>query len=374
MSTFYIIVNSAFGIEAVTKRELQELGIPDTQAFDGRISFKGDWQTICELNINLRTADRVMLKIAEFDALTFDELFDNTFNSPFENFLNIHSRILVNAKSVKSGLFALSSIQKIVKKAIIERLKKAYRAEEIPEDGEDYGIEVSINRDKVIIALDTTGVGLHKRGYRDKVWVAPLKETIAAAIVKLSVWNKDKTLIDPFCGSGTIPIEAALIGKNIAPGINRDFAFMAWNYAPQEYIKLAHEKAHDLVRKDTELDIKGYDIDKKAIDLARRHAERAGVDIILENKDMRECTSDSPFGVIITNPPYGERLLSELQIKHLYRDLFAMYKSLPNYSMYLLTACENTEQYFNRKADKNRKLYNGNIECRLYSYMGKKPN
>lgn len=373
MDNLDIIVNSAFGVEAVTKRELKELGISDAPAMEGRICFKGGYDTVAELNMFLRTADRVLIKLSEFAATTFDELFDGIINTDFEKFLSADARILVDAKSVRSGLFALSAIQKIAKKAIVERLKKAYRINEITEEGADYKIEISIFKDIVTVALDTSGDGLHKRGYRDKVWIAPLKETLAAAMIKLSVWNYGRALLDPFCGSGTIPIEAAMIALEMAPGMNRNFAFEAWKNFPKESISRMREKAADVMKRDRMISITGYDIDKKAIELSKYHAEKAGVKINFVNKDMRDFKSDASHGVIVTNPPYGERLLNDKELKDLYGDFYKMYQSLDNWSMYVLTASDNFERYLGAKAIRNRKLYNAKIECRLYTYLGDKP-
>lgn len=373
MNDYDIIVASAFGVEAVTKRELSELGINDAPAIDGRIQLKGDTNTIANLNMNLRTADRVFIKITEFPASTFDELFDGIVNANFEDYITCDGRILVSAKSIRSQLYSLSSIQSISKKAIIDRMKKAFNINDIVEDGADYNIEIAINRDYVTVLLDTSGYGLHKRGYRDKVWVAPLKETLAAALIKLSVWNPDKVFIDPFCGSGTLPIEAALIAHNIAPGINRTFAFESWNNFPSEAISLVREKAKDSVNMDRETRISGFDIDYEAIKLSEYHAERAGVKIHFEKKDMRDIRTRYSYGVIVTNPPYGERLLTEPELKILYRDFYQMFLSLDKWSLYVLSASDRLEEFFGQKSTKNRKLYNAQIECRLYTYMGEKP-
>lgn len=373
MNKLDIIVNSAFGVETVTKRELLEHGI-DAPAIDGRICFSGDYNTVADLNMFLRTAERVLIKIAEFTATTFDELFDGIFMANLEDYIVPDGKILVNAKSIRSQLYSLSAIQGISKKAIVERLKKGHKIDDISESGEDFIIEVAILKDLVTLSVDTSGKGLHKRGYRDKVWVAPMKETLASAIILLSVWNKDKALIDPFCGSGTIPIEAALIAHKIAPGINRDFAFEKWSNFPTSAIAQSREKASDMVNMNIETRISGYDIDYEAIKLAMHHSERAGVKIHLEKKDMRDVRSGHSYGVIISNPPYGERLLEERDLKILYRDFYRMFLQLDRWSMYVLTSAEKLEDYFGMRASKNRKLYNAQIECRLYSYMGEKPN
>ena len=373
MDKFDLVVSTAFGIESVTKRELSELGIDNAPAYDGRLYFTGDYSTIANLNINLRTADRVQIKMGEFSATTFDELFDGIKNSEIERYIPKDGRIIVNAKSVKSELFALSAIQSIGKKAIVERLKSAYKVNSIDENGAVYPVEIRIFKDNVTLCLDTSGSGLHKRGYRDKVWVAPLKETLAAAIIKLSVWNKNKALIDPFCGSGTIPIEAALMAHNIAPGLYRSFQYEEWSNFPQEVLNNSKTQAKDAIDMSIDTNIIGYDIDSTAIKLAIYHAERAGVKVNFEKKDMREVTSKHSYGVIISNPPYGERLLEEYELKTLYKDFYTMYKTLDNFSLYVLTASDRFEEYVSRRATKNRKLYNAQLECRLYTYMGEKP-
>ncbi len=367
-----ILVTCASGIEAVTKRELAEMGI-DAKAINGRIEFDGDFQKVAELNVNLRTADRVLIKISEFEANTFDMLYDNILDSEIGSYLSPNARIIIKAKSTKSMLHSNPSIQSVSKKAIIENMKKYHRIECNREDGEDYLIDIAIFNDIATIAINTSGIGLHKRGYRDMVWKAPLKETIAAAMIKLSVWNAQKPLIDPFCGSGTIPIEAGLIAQNIASGLFREFQFEKYDFFPKECIKLEKERAEDLIIRKKNHNILGSDITEKAIILASHHAERAGLEIDFACKDMREITSSESYGIIITNPPYGERLLDENEIKILYNDMYRMYKKLDNWSMYVLSGNDNLPKYFGKKPMKNRKLYNGNIECKYYSYLGERP-
>lgn len=373
MNNYDLIVKSAFGIEAITKRELMNLGISNPKAYNGSILINGDWSTITKLNLNLRTADRVLIKITEGKALSFDELYDLITNSDIDKFISKRGNIIIKAKSVKSILHSLSAIQSISKKAIVNKIMNAYNLNSLEEDQETYIVDVSIVKDIVTLSLDTTGSGLHKRGYREMVWKAPLKETTAAAMVLLSVYNPGKEMIDPFCGSGTIPIEAAMIAYNIPTGLNRDFLYEKWNIADKNAQKLAKEEALDNINYDVPIAIRGSDIDPKAIELAQYHAERAGVSVDFELKDCKDITAYTKYGVIISNPPYGERLLSDDELKVTYKNLYTAYKGLDDWSMYILSGCESFEQYLGKKADKNRKLYNAQIECRLYTYLGNYP-
>lgn len=368
-----ILVSSSFGLEAVTKRELLSIGIDKAPAFEGRLHIDGDFKTVAEVNMFLRTAERVHILLGEFTASTFDELFDNLLEIKFEEFIGKDGAIVVNAKSRNSVLFGLTAIQSVGKKAIVNRLMKAYNINTLTEEGARYNIELSFFKDNVMVSLDTSGMPLHKRGYRDKVWTAPIKETMASALIMLSVWNKDRAFIDPFCGSGTIPIEAALIGSNIAPGINRKFAFEDWDMVDKSIIEQNRQKANDLIDNNQKLRISGFDIDSRALALANYHAEKAKVKVHFETSDMRNIKSKYKYGVIVTNPPYGERISDNKEIISLYKDFGTVFSSLDDWSAFVIVAHDNFEKCFNRKADRNRKMYNGSIECRLYSFLGKRP-
>lgn len=361
-------VTSASGIEAVTKRELVNLGYQPSGAEYGRISFDGNYLDCARANMFLRTANRVFINVARFKATTFDELFEGIKAIPWASIIPKNACVTVNAKSFKSRLFALSSIQSITKKAIVTSMGALF------ETGGKYAIEVVINEDNVLVALDTSGVALHKRGYRTLVGEAPLRETLASAIILLSVWKWDRPFVDPFCGSGTLPIEAALIGTNTAPGLNRSYAYENFIKAPS-VIERVKEEANDLIVRDRTLRISGFDINKDAVSLSMRHAKNAGVsnNIHFQVSDMRTLRSRYSHGVIVTNPPYGERLLKEAELKELYRDFGKVYRSLDEWSAYVITSYDNFEKYFGARSDKTRKLYNSELECKLYRYLGAPP-
>lgn len=367
-----IIVNSGSGIETATKLELRDLGI-DAPCLNGKFAFHGGTEEIVKCNLYLRTADRVSVRLAKFTATTFDMLFDNVKEIPWEDIIAADGAIIVNAKSVDSKLFALSAIQSITKKAIVVRLHNKYK--NLPENGAPYLLEINIYKDEVSVLLDTSGDGLHKRGYRDLVWEAPIKETIAAAILKLSVWNADRPLIDPFCGSGTIPIEAAMAALHIAPGLKRNFSYENYFFMDKDITAKERRLAEDAVIKDKKLRISGFDINPKAISLAVRHAKNAGVEgqIHFETSDMRNVSSRYKYGVIVTNPPYGERLLEERELTVLYKDFGKMYRSLDGWSLYAITSYPAFEKYFGGRVEKTRKMYNARLECRMYCYLGPKP-
>lgn len=375
MSVFFndnlsLSVTSASGIEAVTKRELFNMGIEPSSSINGRICFTGNFETVAKCNVNLRTADRVYINLAGFNTETFDGLCDNIYEVEWEKILPQNAKFIINAKSVASTLFALSAIQSVTKKAIVDRLKNRLKAATLSEDGAEYRIDVNFYKNDVIVTLDTSGAGLHKRGYRAEVGEAPLKETLAAAIILLSNWKYDLPFIDPFCGSGTLPIEAALIATNTAPSINRSFSFEAWDNAPKT-ADAAREQAKQLIDNSTKLRISGFDINSEATKLAVRHAANAGVaeHIHFQTADMRTVSSRFSKGVIITNPPYGERLMTESEVVTLYRDLGKMYRSLDNWSLHAITSYGNFERVFGCRAAKTRKLYNAQLECRLYSFI-----
>ena len=366
-----------FGLEAVLKREIIDLGYEVTEVVDGRVSFEGDEEAIARCNVFLRTTERVMLKVGSFKAVTFDELFEKTKALPWENFIPKDGKFWVKkASSIKSKLFSPSDIQRIVKKAIVDRLSGKYNILRFPEDGSEYPIRITILKDEVTVGLDTSGESLHKRGYRRLTVKAPITETLAAALISLTPWKKDRLLIDPFCGSGTIPIEAALIGLNIAPGMKRDFQAMAWdNILAKSLFKEAKKEAEDLIDRETKLSIQGYDLDTSALDAARGNLSLAGLDgnIHFQQRDMRDISSAKKYGFIITNPPYGERLEEKEAMPQLYREMGKAFQKLDEWSYYIITGFEDAPKYFGRKPDKNRKIYNGMMKTYFYSYQGAKP-
>lgn len=368
-----IEVAVASGIEAVVKRELLRLGYEPSGANLGRIEFEGTFEDVLRANVFLRSANRVRIELSKFKAQTFDELFDGIFAMRWQDVLTKDAKIVVDAKSVKSKLFALSAVQSIVKKAIISKLSTVYNCS-FNESGAAYCIEAAIVDDVVTVTLDTSGEGLHKRGYRTYLGDAPIRETLAAAMIQLSVWNPDRPLIDPFCGSGTIPVEASLIGLDIAPGMNRNFVCEQFANAPKVREKV-QEEALQRIKRDRQLHISGFDINKDAIKLAFKHAERAGVkdNIHFQVQDMRDLSSKYAHGVIITNPPYGERLMKEDELKALYRDFGKVTAKLDEWCVYAITSYRAFEKYFGRRADKVRKLYNSELECNFYQYLASPP-
>lgn len=371
-----ICVTSASGIEAVTKRELYKIiGKEDLSAINGRIKFDGDESDVAKCNLNLRTGNRVEIVLGGFKAETFDDLFEGIKAIPFEEYICRDGKIIVNAKSVQSKLFAYSAIQSVSKKAICERLCKKFGVNELGESGARYKIEVAALKDYVTVTLDTSGDGLHRRGYRGLVGEAPLKETLAAALVELSVWNKSRPLADLFCGTGTIPIEACMIALNIPAGLNRGFDFQNWKCFDKKIFDRAAEEAKANIVTDADLRIGGFDIDDKQLKLARKHAELAGVDkyIHFQRADMRDFSSRFSHGVIISNPPYGERLSDRKEVEKLYRDYGKKVASLDDWCAYTLTPVDDFERLFGKKADKKRKIYNGKIECCYYSHLAPPP-
>ena len=371
-----ICVTSASGIEAVTKRELYKIiGKEDLSAINGRIKFEGDESDVAKCNLNLRTGNRVEIVLGGFKAETFDDLFEGIKAIPFEEYICRDGKIIVNAKSVQSKLFAYSAIQSVSKKAICERLCKKYGVNELNESGARYKIEVAALKDYVTVTLDTSGDGLHRRGYRGLVGEAPLKETLAAALVELSVWNKSRPFADLFCGMGTIPIEACMIALNIPAGLNRGFDFQNWKCFDKKIFDRAAEEAKANIVTDADLRIGGFDIDDKQLKLARKHAELAGVDkyIHFQRADMRDFSSRFSHGVIISNPPYGERLSDRKEVEKLYRDYGKKVASLGDWCAYTLTPVDDFERLFGKKADKKRKIYNGKIECCYYSHLAPPP-
>ncbi len=376
MKAVELIATATFGLESIVAQELRNLGYDDLTVDNGKVIFTANLMAICRTNIWLRTADRVKLKVGEFKAATFDELFDQTRALPWGDWLPADARFPVEGKSVKSTLYSVPDCQAIVKKAVVESLKERYHRDWFPEDGPLYKIEVALFKDIATLTIDTTGPGLHKRGYRTLIGEAPLKETLAAALVILSHWDHDTPLIDPFCGSGTIPIEAALLGLNIAPGLNRAFVSEDWPNIPKEQWQQARQEARELVQWDQKLYIIGTDIDPQILKVARRNVEEAGVGqyIHFQAKPVSALSSKRKYGKIICNPPYGERIGERNEVAKLYREMGRVFQKLDTWSFYILTSHPHFERLFGRPADKRRKLYNGNIQVQLYQYFGPRPH
>ena len=377
MEIFKLVAPCHFGLEAVLKREITDLGYEITQVEDGRVTFEGDAEAICRANVGLRTAERVLMQVGRFKAETFDELFENTKALEWENLIPKNGKFWVTkANSVNSKLFSSSDIQSIVKKAIVERLKLKYKTDWFEETGSEYPIRINIVKDEVLVALDTTGNSLHKRGYRPVAGAAPISESLAAALIMLTPWNKDRILVDPFCGSGTFPIEAAMMAASIAPGMNRTFTAMKWdNIIPPAEWDAVIEEAKDMVNLDIVVDIQGYDIDDEVLKVARMNAARFGVDKLIhfQKRDVRELSHPKKYGFIITNPPYGERLEEKSALPPIYEAFGRQFAKLDTWSAYMITSYEDAEKYFGRKADKNRKIYNGMIKTYFYQFLGPKP-
>ena len=366
-----------FGTEAVLKREILDLGYEVTKVEDGRVTFEADAQGVADANLFLRTTERVLLKIGEVKAETFDELFEKTKALPWENYIPKNGKFWVaKANSIKSKLFSPSDIQSIMKKAIVERLKGIYGISWFPEDGPEFPIRVAFMKDVALIGIDTSGVSLHKRGYRQMTVKAPITETLASALLMLTPWKKDRILVDPFCGSGTFPIEAAMMAADIAPGLNRSFLAEQWTHlVPKKCWMDAAEDARYRIRNDIETDIQGFDIDGDVIKSARENAKLAGVDHLIhfQQRPVAELSHPKKYGFLITNPPYGERLEDKKDLPALYQTLGERYRALDSWSMYLITSYEDAERYLGKKADKNRKIYNGMLKTYFYQYAGPKP-
>ena len=377
MSKIELVAPCHFGLEAVLKKEILDLGYEIVRVEDGRVTFAGDEDAICRANIFLRTAERILLKVGQLHAVTFDELFEGIKALPWENYIPSDGKFWVaKASSVKSKLFSPSDIQSIVKKAIVERLKGVYSLQWFPETGAEYPIRISFMKDEAVVCLDTTGLSLHKRGYRTMVSKAPIKETLAAALLMLPPWHKDRILVDPFCGSGTFPIEAAMMAANIAPGMNRSFTAEKWtNFVGRKYWYGAIDEANDLVDDQIETDIQGYDIDGDIIKAARQNAREAGVDHLIhfQQRPLSELSHPKKYGFIVSNPPYGERLEEKSHLPALYTEIGDRFRELDSWSMYLITSYEDAEKYIGKKADKNRKIYNGMLKTYYYQFLGPKP-
>jgi putative N6-adenine-specific DNA methylase len=377
LKTYELIAPCHFGLEAVLKKEILDLGYEISQVEDGRVTFIGDDEAVCRANIFLRTAERVLLKAGCFKAETFEELFQGTRAIPWEEYIPEDGKFWVaKASSIKSKLFSPSDIQSIMKKAMVERLKKHYGVTWFPENGASYPLRVFLYKDMVTVGIDTSGDSLHKRGYRTLTSKAPITETLAAALIMLTPWNKDRILVDPFCGSGTFPIEAAMLAANMAPGMNRSFLSEEWrNVIKRKCWYEAMDEANELVDTDIKVDIQGYDIDGDIVKAARSNAESAGVaDMIhFQQRPVSALSHPKKYGFILTNPPYGERIEDKSNLPALYREIGERYAALDAWSMYLITSYEDAEKYIGRKADKNRKIYNGMMKTYFYQFMGPKP-
>lgn len=373
MQKYKITVTAASGVESAVKNELRTLGFPSAKALDGGINVDGTATDVARLNMFLSCADRVYITLCSFKATTFDELFDGVSSFPFGDIIPFNARIIVNGKCRNSRLFAVSSCQSVVKKAILTSLSKKYRKKLFPENGEYYRVEFVISSDEVTVMLNTSGDGLHKRGWRDLVGEAPIKETLACAMLSYSDFSPENPFCDPFCGSGTIVIEAARKALGIAPGKNRGFDYAKWDFFDGNAYKLAYEEALDKETPDRKLHFYGFDVNPDAISLASRHAVRAGVrdKIHLQVQDVKDFRCSLKNGCIVTNPPYGERLLTPKEAAAVYRTLGEVWRNLDNWSLFAITCAPDFEKNLGKKCDKNRKLYNSGIECRLYQYFHK---
>lgn len=377
MKMIELVAPCHFGMEAVLKREILDLGYEISQVEDGRVTFLGDLEAVAYANVFLRTTERILIKVGKIHAETFDELFEGTKALPWEDFIPEDGKFWVaKANSIKSKLFSPSDIQSIMKKAMVERLKTVYHRERFEETGAEYPIRISILKDEVLIGLDTSGVSLHKRGYRQMTAPAPITETLASALILFTPWKKDRILVDPFCGSGTFPIEAAMLAANMAPGMKRHFLAEKWeNLIPICHFQDAKEEAADLVDLSVETDIQGYDIDGEIIKAARANAKMAGVDHLIhfQQRPVSELSHPKKYGFVITNPPYGERLEEKKNLPALYKEMGDAFRRLDSWSEYVITAYEDAEKYIGRKADKNRKIYNGMMKTYFYQFLGPRP-
>lgn len=382
MRRFELIAPCHFGMEAVLKREILDLGYEITNVDNGKVTFEGDAEAIARANLFLRTTERILLKVAQFKATTFDELFENIKAIPWEEYIPKDGKFWVTkANSVSSKLFSPSDIQRIVKKAMVERMKETYNCSWFEETGASYALRISIVKDVVTVGIDTTGESLHKRGYRKFTAPAPVTETLAAAMILLSPWRPDRVLVDPFCGSGTIPIEAAMIALDMAPGMNREFVAENWsNLVPKKHWYEAVEEAQERIRTDVDIHIQGYDISEEVLRMARANAELAGVDsyIHFQQRDVKNFSTPKKYGFVISNPPYGERLSTKEEMFSLYKTIGQVMSENNTWSFFLLSGYEEAQKAIaaggdRKKATKNRKIYNGMLKTYLYQCMGEKP-
>lgn len=377
MERLTLVAPCHFGVESVLKREILDLGYEITKVEDGRVTFEGDSLAVCRANVFLRTAERIMIQVGRVKATTYDQLFEAVKELEWGNYIPKDGKFWVKkASTIKSKLFSPSDIQRIVKKAIVEKLKMEYHINWFDEDGAEYPIRVFFYKDEAIIALDTTGDSLHKRGYRKYTAKAPISETLAAALIMLTPWKKDRILVDPFCGCGTFPIEAAMIAANIAPGMNREFTAESWtNIIPKKNWYEAINEANDIMDDEIDVDIQGYDIDEEMVEFSRKNARNAGVEHLIhfQTRPLEKLSHSKKYGFIITNPPYGERLEEKAALKPLYAQIGARYKALDDWSAFIITSYENAERDMGIKATKNRKIYNGMLKTYFYQFMGAKP-
>lgn len=376
MSKIELVAPCNFAVESVLAREIKDLGFEVVKVEDGRVTFLSDEAGVCKANLHLRTAERILVKMGEFEATSFEELFENTKKLPWHEWIPKNGEFpAAKASSIKSKLFSTSDIQAIVKKAVVESMKRKHKVQWFEESGSKYPIHIFLNKDKAALYLDTSGSALHKRGYRELSNAAPIKETLAATMLLLTPWREDRILIDPFCGSGTIAIEAALLGMNIAPGLKRSFVSEGWNRIPRSVWGKAKEEAEAMIKRDVKLNIQGYDIDESALKVARMNARLAGVEeqIHFQKRDVKELSSKDQYGFIVTNPPYGERMEDLKAVEVLYRDMGKVFSKLATWSFYIITAHEEFERFFGRRADKKRKLYNGMLRTDYYQFYGPKP-
>ena len=375
MAVYTFIATASFGLESVVARELKALGYVDQQTADGRVTFQADTAAICRANLWLRSADRVLLQFGQFDATDFGELFDQTAALPWSDLLPRDACFPVSGRSVRSALHSVPRCQAIVKKAIVESMKRAHPVVHFPEDGAEFPVEVQILRDRVTLAVDTSGAGLHRRGYRTWNAAAPLRETLAAGLLQLSYWNRERPFIDPFCGSGTIPIEAAMIARNLAPGRNREFLSQNWAVIDRSHWTAAREEVRDAQLGKPAFPILACDIDDNVLKLARRHATQAGLadDLHIQQRDVRDLQTSKDCGCVVTNPPWGARLDEPSQVESLMADAARVFSNLETWSIYVLSGLPNFEQHFGTKAGRRRKLYNGRLECTYYQYPGPRP-
>lgn len=377
MKRYELIAPCHFGLESVLKQEITDLGYDVSQVEDGRVTFIGDDEAVCRANIGLRTAERILIKVGSFHAETFDELFENTRSLPWEEYIPADGKFWVaKAASVKSRLFSPSDIQSIMKKAMVERLKQVYHVSWFAEDGQSFPVRVFLMKDTVTVGLDTTGESLHKRGYRRLTAKAPIAENLAAALIMLTPWKSDRILVDPFCGSGTILIEAALMAANIAPGMKRGFTAVRWDHLIDKKVwDGCYEEAREMVDLSVAADLEGSDLDPEMIRIAQQNARIAGVADLIRfgQKDVGAFSHDGAYGFIITNPPYGERLEEKADLPPLYRKLGERFRRLDTWSLYVITSYVEAQRDIGRKADRNRKIYNGMMKTYYYQFMGPRP-
>lgn len=375
MKKIKLQATTTFGLEAVVKREIQNMGFENITGSDGYVEFETDYSGIARANLHLRSADKVLMVIGRFKAVTFEELFDNTFALEWDELIPKNGNFRITGKSIKSTLSSVPACQSIVEKAIVKKLQTKYDIRRFPKTGAEYTVQAALLKDIVTVTLNTSGSSLHKRGYRHGQVIAPLKETMAAALVQLSYWNKDRILLDPCCGSGTIPIEAALIGRNIAPGLSRKFAAESWDFIPKEIWQEERKKAYSEIDYDTELRIYGSDINAHAIEIAKVNAENAGVDdcIAFEQIPFNKLRLMGDYGVCITNPPYAERMGELDDVERLYRDMGRLFNQNKTWSAYFITSHEGFEKLYGKKSDRKRKLFNGNVKTDYYQYFGERP-